>query len=106
MGSTAPAAGSGGHRRGGSRHSRSLGQLGGEDLGHPGLLHGHAVQGVGLSEERVKLRLYAYEAAGSGLQGSTGTGTSLFNQTGGIGLKMNGAATSGFKMPAGLRILG
>jgi len=46
-------------------------------------------------------------ATGSGLQGSTGSGTSLFAPTGGMGLKMNGALTSGFKMPVGgLRILG
>ncbi len=48
----------------------------------------------------------AGSGATSGVKASTGTGTQLFQPTGGgMGLNMTGAS-SGFKMPAGLRILG
>lgn len=47
----------------------------------------------------------ASSGASSGVKASTGSGTQLFQPTGGMGLKMTGAS-SGFKMPAGLRILG
>jgi len=47
----------------------------------------------------------ASSGATSGLKASTGSGTQLFQPTGGMGLNMTGAS-SGFKMPAGLRILG
>lgn len=44
--------------------------------------------------------------AGSGVKATTGPGTQLFQPTGGgMGLNMTGAST-GFKMPPGLRILG
>ena len=44
-------------------------------------------------------------APNTGIAASTGSGTQLFQPTGGMGLNMTGAS-SGFKMPAGLRILG
>lgn len=48
----------------------------------------------------------AGSGATSGVKASTGSGTQLFQPTGGgMGLNMTGAS-SGFKMPAGLRILG
>lgn len=47
----------------------------------------------------------AGSGATSGVKATTGTGTQLFQPTGGMGLNMTGAS-SGFKMPAGLRILG
>lgn len=48
----------------------------------------------------------ASSGATSGVKASTGSGTQLFQPTGGgMGLNMTGAS-SGFKMPAGLRILG
>lgn len=45
-------------------------------------------------------------ATGGGVKAAPGAGMELFQPTGGMGLQMTGGATSGFRMPAGLRILG
>lgn len=73
----------------------------------PGLVFsGSILQGLG-SAGMMMGGGSAGTAAGDGLKATTGNGTSLFNPTGGLGLKMSGGSGLGIKATSpGLKLLG